>query len=233
MLIEKAAEVLNIPVEDIERKDSTFMRKNQQTSLLTLTDLASKQQGEVLSVDIDFMLPKSNPVLPNTNEDNKVPAEQYNPHQTVSYNTTVAAVKVNPAKGSVEVLYLGAVTDGGRIINPDAAMTQIEGALIMGAGYGLTNNFKIEKGINITNSLGKCKMPRIDSMPEKLEVRFTDATDETGPFGSKGIAEVAVLTPAPAICNAVYDAVGLRIIDLPVSEHAAEIKEASTAASQG
>ena len=136
-------------------------------------------------------------------------------------------VRIDPATGVVTVPYLAAISDGGRIINPDAASQQIEGGLIMGYGYAMTEDFKIKDGINVTNSLGKVKMPRIDNIPDKLEVHFTDANDQTGPFGAKGIAEIAVLTPAPAICNAIYDAVGVRIHTLPVNDHLEEIKQAA------
>lgn len=225
-LAQAAAQVLGLDSGELAVRESRIVSALDGRVLMTLAELA-QEVAEPIEVQVDFQLPKTNPVAENANEDAAIPASEYNPHQTVSYNTTVAAVRIDPRKGGVDVLYLGAVIDGGRIVNPDAAATQIEGALIMGAGYGLSSDFKIEKGVNVANSLGKCKIPRFDTMPAKLDVRFTDATDQTGPFGSKGIAEVAVLTPAPAICNAVYDAVGVRLHELPVSAYAAQIREAA------
>lgn len=227
-LTEAASALLDTYDDDIKLENSVLKSSSTGETLMTLAELASRVDKQI-SVTVDFELPKSNPVEPNANEDNHVPADQYNPHQTVSYNTTVAVVRIDPDTGAVSVPYMAAICDGGRIINPDAASQQIEGALIMGYGYGVTENFKIKDGINETNSLGKVKMPRIDNMPEKLEVHFTDANDQTGPLGAKGIAEVAVLTPAPAICNAIHDAVGLRIDSLPVNDHLEEIKEAAQA----
>lgn len=225
-LVEAAASLLNIEQDAMKLENSTFVSTETGDKLLTLVELASKLK-DPLSVTVDFELPKSNPVAENTNEDNHIPASEYNPHQTVSYNTTIAVVEINPETGKVTIPYMGAVVDGGRIINPDAAKQQIEGALIMGTGYAMTENFKVENGINVTNSLGKVKIPRFDNYPPNLEVHFTEATDQTGPFGSKGIAEVAVLTPAPAVCNAIHDAVGIRINTLPVNDHLEEIKYAA------
>ena len=195
-------------------------------AVLDLRGLAERC-GKMIKEEVDFYLPKTCPVRPDTNEHKTVPDEEYYVHHTVAYNTTLAVVRVDPESGAVTIPYMCAVCDGGQIINPDAAMTQIEGALIMGSGFGMSNDFKIENGINKTDSLGKCKMPRIDQIPEHMEVIFTEANDQTGPFGAKGIAEIAVLTPAPAICNAIYDAVGVRITELPVSDHLAELKAAA------
>lgn len=228
-IIQAAEQVYGVQADDIKLQDSKLVSTRGEGELATLADLAAKLDDPIV-VQVDFTLPKSNPVAENTNEDGHIPQQEYNPHQTVSYNTTVAMVKVDPAKGDVKVLYMGAVCDGGVIVNPDAAATQIEGALIMGTGFGMTNDFKIENGVNVTNSLGKCKIPRIDNMPERLEVHWTpDSACGTGPFGAKGIAEVAVLTPAPAIGNALFDAVGYRLTDLPVCNHKDEIKEAAAA----
>ena len=75
--------------------------------------------------------------------------------------------------------------------------------------------------------MGKVKIARITDLPDEMEIKFCDIDDPTGPFGAKGVAEICVLAPAPAVCNAIYDAIGLRISELPVTDHAAEIKEAA------
>lgn len=233
-LVEAASSLLGISQDCIKLSKSRFVSTQTGEVVMTLADLAQKlDEGITITTTVNFELPKSNPVAENTNEDGHIPADQYNPHQTVSYNTTIAMVEIDPDKGTVTVPYMGAVSDGGRIINPDAASQQIEGGLIMGAGYALTENFKIENGVNVTNSLGKVKVPRFDNYPPKLDVHFTEATDQTGPFGAKGVAEISVLTPAPSICNAIYDAVGVRITELPVSDHLAEIKEAAQRLAKG
>lgn len=134
-------------------------------------------------------------------------------------------MQVDETTGKVKVLDITEICDGGTIINPDAAATQIEGSIIIGMAYGMTNNFRYKDGKPVTDNLGKCKVPRFPDLPDTMQVIFAEADDPTGPYGSKGVAEIGVLTPAPAICNAIYDAVGYRVHDLPIADRAAEIKE--------
>lgn len=224
-LLEKAGEVLHLAPETLTIEKSIVKDRKTGKEYLSLKELVKKTGN--IRTEVDFYLPKTCPVLPNANEDGKIDPKEYRPHHTVAYNTTVAVVRIEPVKGNVELLYMGAISDGGQIINPDSACVQIEGALIMGTAYGMTNDFKIEKGFNVADTISKTKIPRIDALPKEMEVIFSKAEDPTGPFGSKGVAEIGILTPAPAICNAIYDAVGVRILELPVSIHTAEIKEAA------
>lgn len=186
----------------------------------------AKNVEEPLLVEVDFFLPESHAVPHNANEDGAIDPKKYNPHHTVAYNTTVAVVRINPDNGAIELLNVSVVADGGQIINPDAAATQIESGIIMGSAYGLTSNFKVEKGFNVADTLGKTKIPRINEIAKTIDVMFCEAEDPTGPFGSKGVAEIGGLTPAPAICNAIYDAVGVRVKNLPAIDYSSEIKEA-------
>jgi CO/xanthine dehydrogenase Mo-binding subunit len=89
----------------------------------------------------------------------------------------------------------------------------------MGMGYALTEKFVIEQGINKTNTLGKCRVPKIGMTPRKITTIFVDSPDPTGPFGSKGVAEIGMLAVPPAITNAIYDAVGIRVKALPAQDH--------------
>lgn len=223
-LLAQIAQAVNKSVDELDIRESQVLDKDG-NCIMTLAEFAKENHVE-FKVEVDFHLPKSVPVAANTNEDKAIPDDKYNVHHTVAYNTSIAVVEVNPDTGAVTVPYMGAVVDGGRIINPDAAMTQIEGALIMGAGYGLTHDFQIKDGHNVTNSLGKTKIPRFADFPNELEVVFTPANDPTGPFGAKGIAEVAGLTPAPAIANAIHDATGYWVTELPVSKHKDAIAQA-------
>ncbi len=225
LLLEKSAKLLGLPADSLTIKDSKILVKETGEEKLTLAKLA-EMSDETLVVEVDFTLPKSNPVLPNANEDGQVDPKDYMPHHTVAYNTTVAVVRIDPATGAVEVLNVTEACDGGQIVNPEAASTQIEGAIIMGMYYGLVSDFKVVNGVNVADSLGKCKIPRFDNMPKNMKVIFVDAEDPTGPFGSKGVAEIGGLTPAPAICNAIYDAIGVRVHDLPVANYMKDIKAA-------
>ncbi|MEL7563998.1 MAG: molybdopterin cofactor-binding domain-containing protein [Dehalobacterium sp.] len=218
LILEKGAAILGVNEDSLSLRLGCIVDKDTFNQRLTFVELAA-QSAEPLTTWVDFMMPKSCPVSENTNEDQAIDPKDYNVHHTVAYNTTAVAVAVDKETGDVKVLNCTMALDGGQIINPEAARTQIEGAIIMGMAYGLTNDFIIEKGINITDTLGKCKVPRIDNVPDNMKIIFVGDQDLTGPFGSKGVAEIGVLAMAPAITNAIYDAVGVRINKLPVKKY--------------
>ncbi|MCR6547040.1 molybdopterin-dependent oxidoreductase [Dehalobacterium formicoaceticum] len=218
LILEKGAAILGVDEDRLSLRNGFIVDKETGNQRLSFGELAA-QSTEPLKIWVDFMMPKSCPVSENTNEDHAIDPKDYNVHHTVAYNTTAVAVAVDPETGNVTVLNCTMALDGGQIINPEAARTQIEGAIIMGMGYGMTNDFEIEKGINKTDTLGKCKVPRINDMPDSMKIIFVGDQDLTGPFGSKGVAEIGVLSVAPAITNAIYDAVGVRVNKLPVKKY--------------
>jgi CO/xanthine dehydrogenase Mo-binding subunit len=88
---------------------------------------------------------------------------------------------------------------------------------MMGLGYALTEEFIVEAGINLTDSLHKCRIPTADQTPEIVPV-IVEVPHPLGPQGAKGFAEAPSLATAPAIVNAIYDAVGVRITSLPADK---------------
>ena len=88
----------------------------------------------------------------------------------------------------------------------------------MGVGYVFTEEFVMKDGVIITDSLGKCGIPRIQSIPDQIDYVLVEKPDPHGPFGAKGISEAALVQTAPAITNAIYDACGVRIRSLPIKE---------------
>ncbi len=138
-------------------------------------------------------------------------------HHTLSFATQVALVQVNQKTGRVKILKVISCHDSGRIINPELAKSQVEGGIMMGIGYALFEQFKVESGINLVDTLGKCRLPRIDATPEEIKVLFLDLEDPTGPLGAKGVAEIGTIPIAPAIVNAIHDATGTRVTSLPAT----------------
>jgi putative selenate reductase molybdopterin-binding subunit len=116
----------------------------------------------------------------------------------------------------VKVLQVIAAADCGRIINPLGLEGQIEGCIAMGLGYALSEHYQVENGNPLTHSLTQVGIPTIKEMPEVLEMVVEDPEPD-GPFGAKGFAEAGLLPTAPAIANAIYDAVGVRVRDLPAT----------------
>lgn len=224
-ILELAAGWLSLELRDLDLRNSCVILQKTGETLMTLREVARKL-GQPLVVRNDYDMPPTVPVRWDTNEAYEIPEKDYRTHYTASYTTAGALVRIDPESGAVQVLHVTSITDCGKVINPEAAATQIEGCVVMGTAYALTNHFKVKDGIVLSDSLGKCKVPRITDCPDSIEVLFAEEEDPVSPYGAKGLAEIGVLTVAPAICNAIADASGARIHDLPVNEHLDDIRAA-------
>ena len=140
--------------------------------------------------------------------------EDYINYITFGFGTQAARVAVDEKTGAVQVLDVIACHDVGKAINPQNVRLQIEGSVMMGMGYALSEEFKMEEGWNVTDTLGKCGVPRARQTPNIIS-SVVEVTDPNGPFGAKGLGEIASLPTAPAIINAIYDAIGVHINDMP------------------
>jgi CO/xanthine dehydrogenase Mo-binding subunit len=133
-----------------------------------------------------------------------------------SFTAQVAEVAVDPATGQVSVRHFTTTHDVGTVINPIGHQGQIEGGFIQGLGYALMEELPTEDGRISTLNLGDCKLPTIADIPPLKTVLIEDAVGP-GPFRAKAIGEGSISAVAPAIANAVADACGVRILDLPIT----------------
>ena len=138
------------------------------------------------------------------------------PGPAMSFATHLAEVEVDPETGKVEMINFYAAHDSGQIINPMLAEGQIEGGSVMGFGWALTEALKFHNGKILNPNLHDYKIFSIKDIPQVQPI-LVQTTDPNGPFGAKGLGECAMVCTAPAILNAIYDATGLRITDLPAS----------------
>jgi CO/xanthine dehydrogenase Mo-binding subunit len=134
------------------------------------------------------------------------------PWETYSFGVQMAEVAVEVKTGKIRVLKVTAVSDLGTVINRQIVEGQIEGAIVMGLGYALSETFRY----NVTDSFAKFRIPRPKDAP-LMEVITLDIPRKNGPFGASGTAEYADAPTAPAIMNAVARACGVRIRDLPAT----------------
>jgi 4-hydroxybenzoyl-CoA reductase alpha subunit len=133
-----------------------------------------------------------------------------------AFAAQAAEVEVDTETGEVKVLKIAAAHDVGRAINPMAVEGQIEGGVSMGLGYGLSEELVLEKGKLLNPNFADYALPTALDMPP-IDPLIVETIDSEGPFGAKGMAEPANNPTAPAIANAIYDAVGVRIKDLPIT----------------
>jgi CO/xanthine dehydrogenase Mo-binding subunit len=124
-------------------------------------------------------------------------------------------VEVDTETGQVEILNYVAAHDVGYAINPMLLNAQIHGAALMGIGYALSEGMDFKNGRLLNPNFADYRiLTAMDAIP--IEVVLVETNDPSGPFGAKGIGEPGLVPTAPAIANAIYDAVGVRIQELPM-----------------
>ena len=128
-----------------------------------------------------------------------------------------AEVEVDVETGEVKIVRMVAAHDVGKVLNPPALKGQIYGALAQGIGYALYENLESQEGKILNPNFRDYKIPRVWEMNFPIDLEFIETDDSFGPFGAKGVAEPGLVPTAPAIANAIYDAVGIRIRDLPIT----------------
>jgi CO/xanthine dehydrogenase Mo-binding subunit/aerobic-type carbon monoxide dehydrogenase small subunit (CoxS/CutS family) len=138
-------------------------------------------------------------------------------HFAFGFAAQAVEVQVNTLTGEVDVLRVLAANDVGKAINPLGLQGQVEGGVMMGLGNALTEEFITEKGYVFTDRLARYRIPSIVHTPEIDSFVIEHPTAE-GPYGAKGIGEIVSIPTTPAITNAIYNAVGVRIIRLPVDQ---------------
>ncbi len=138
------------------------------------------------------------------------------PWQAYVFGCQVAEVEVDTVTGEVQVLGIWAAHDVGRAVNPKGVEGQIEGGIVQALGQALMEDYKLENGHTTTPGLAKYILPTSLDVPHVTSIIVEDP-DPIGPLGVKGIGEPAMVPTIPAIMNAIYDAVGVRITSLPAT----------------
>ena len=135
-----------------------------------------------------------------------------------SFGAHFCAVAVDTATGRVRVTRYVAAHDSGRIINPRTALNQVEGAISQMLGFALSEELVTDAptGVTLNGSYLEHKSPTIQDYPD-IAVIFADIVDPVGPMGAKALGEVPSVGVAPAIANALYDAIGIRFTRLPIT----------------
>jgi CO/xanthine dehydrogenase Mo-binding subunit len=138
------------------------------------------------------------------------------PWQAYVFGCQVAEVEVDTVTGEVQVLGVWAAHDVGRAVNPRGVEGQIEGAVVQALGQGLMEEYLTVDGRPTTPGFAKYILPTALDVPRITSVIIEDP-DPIGPLGVKGIGEPAMVPTIPAVMNAIYDAIGVRITRLPAT----------------
>jgi CO/xanthine dehydrogenase Mo-binding subunit len=132
------------------------------------------------------------------------------------FEAQIAEVEVDTNTGVVKVLQLWDAHDIGKAINPQSVEGQIEGSLAMGIGYTFYEDLRFKNGRVLNANFAGYRVPRSIGMP-KMNSILVETDELEGPFGAKGMGEAALLPTAAAIANALEDAIGIRIKELPIT----------------
>jgi CO/xanthine dehydrogenase Mo-binding subunit len=198
--------------EDLKIKDGVIHLPEDPDMRMTVQEAVCQYSydhaGSTLNAEGDFVVPGVSMVHPETKYGNISCA--------YPFVAQVAEVEVDRLTGEVKVLSVFAAHDLGRTINPLLAEGQVQGALAQGLGFATTEQMVIHEGRVTSDTFRRYHMPRITDMPS-IGTVFVESDDPVGPYGAKGLAEPALTPTAPAIANAVYHAVGVRIKDLPIT----------------
>ena len=211
-LLDVAADELEAAPEDLVVSDGEVYVKGmpgRKKSVFDVALAAHFKYGKTISGRGIFMKPKSS-VDPETGA--------CDPDSTEAYATTVADVEVDDETGEVKVVRLSSAYEVGCQVNPEMVRGQIVGGAVMGMAHALMETvFPYYPSLDHhTGSFAEYIIPTAMDIPE-IESVVLEYPSSNGPYGVKGVGEMTANSPIPAIVNAIYDAVGVWITDLPVT----------------
>jgi len=155
-------------------------------------------------------------IPPNVRNTDKETGQGDKPVAFWTFGAQAVEIEIDTETGQIEVIKVAAAYDVGKAINPQLCKAQIEGGIVQGLGSALLEHQIMDKGKVLNPNFVDYKIPAVRDVPEMI-VRIVEVPEETGPYGARGVGEPAMVPTAPAIANAIYDALGVRINTLPLT----------------
>jgi nicotinate dehydrogenase large molybdopterin subunit len=200
--LKEASSVLGIPEDECDLEDTWIRSRSDPRIRISIRDVA-RMSGKVIRGE-GFFDPETTKLDPKTG--------QGIPYATYAFATHLAEVEVDTETGRVNVSRIVACHDVGKALHPKNVEGQITGGVAMGLGFALMEEFVPEETLSFVNYL----IPTAKDVPEVIPILVEDE-EPSGPFGAKGVGEPALIPTAPAILNAIADALGQRIYHLPAN----------------
>jgi CO/xanthine dehydrogenase Mo-binding subunit len=212
------AEKIGVPADEVKLTGGVFRLIDGNEALTTLEELAARAaaEGKTFEREYAYVAPQTYPIPEHIDPVPAQDPEKTRLHFAYSFGAQAAVVAVDEETNQVEVLKVVAASDVGEPINPQGIVGQIEGGILMGMGYGLSEEFRLEAGRPVTDRYAKLGLLGIAHTPEMVAISVSNAHPE-GPYGAKGMGELPMSPTAAAIANAVADAVGARVYSLPIT----------------
>ncbi len=231
-IFEIAAEKLHAPPQDMDIKDGTISVRSDSSKTINITELFTAERT-LMPGEFGDYVEKSAEILgkgvwvtrpaPSDPETSQIPENVAKMGGRLAgffgYGVQGVEVLVNSETGEVKVEKVVASSDVGYPLNPKMCEQQIEGGVAMGIGSALWEEVALDKGKVLNANFGNYKIVTSLNMPktENVKVFLISAPHKDGPYGAKGTGETQMTSTAPAVANAIYNAVGVRIKDLPIT----------------
>ena len=196
-MVERAAKIWEIPSDDVEYKESVLQHKSDPELKLTFKQIAAR------------MIPTGGPIVGSAGVNPPGPGPSIGVH--------IVDVEVDVETGKVEILRYTAVQDAGKAIHPAYVEGQIQGGAVQGIGWALNEEYVYnDSGVMLNSSFLDYRMPTSLDLP-MIDTVIVEIANPNHPYGVRGVGEVPIVPPMAAISNAIYDAIGVRMVDLPMS----------------
>ena len=201
-MIERAARLWEASADDVEHADGVFKHRSDPELRITFKELAE-------------LLPQTGgPVVGRANLDPAGPGSAFATH--------IVDLEVDPETGKVTILRYTGLQDAGKAIHPSYVEGQIQGGVAQGIGWALNEEYYMgEDGRMMNSSLLDYRMPTSLDLP-MIDTVIIEVPNPNHPYGVRGVGEVSIVPPMAAIANAIYDAVGVRMTELPMNPPAVQ-----------
>ncbi|MSQ23114.1 MAG: xanthine dehydrogenase family protein molybdopterin-binding subunit [Chloroflexi bacterium] len=209
-LLRLASERLGVDEEELDTQDGEVFSRSDGSKRLTVAEIAQTAGGS-----------SSGPIIGTDAEDREREIREQGEERTEtvdapSFACHVAKLSVDPETGLISVSKYYTSQDVGRALNPRNCKGQIEGGVVFGLGYALSEEILSENGTNLNANLWEYLLPTAPGIPE-LTVELVEVPSTFGPFGAKGVGETPCIPVAATIANGVEDAIGVRVTQAPLT----------------
>ncbi len=210
VLLERAQKKFEEEIINLDLGGGMVFVKSNPSQSMSISDLAKLCASEGLPLNnlAEFKAPFTEPPDPETGQGDIYPDFTFGAH--------AVEVAVDTETGEVTILKSVGCHDVGRAINPIAVEGQIQGGSAQGLGYALMEDVIIKEGVIKTKNFSEYLIPTARDLPTTIPI-ILESGSGVGPFGAKGIGEPSLTPAAPALANAVADAVGARVYQLPLT----------------
>jgi len=225
MMVQMAAETLNVPIEKIHLivSDTAFTQDSGSASASRMTFMAGNSiKGACLQAlerwmaeerpaisTYQYKPPRTTPYDPQTGKSE--------PNFAYGYVAQGVTVEVDIETGLIKILEVISVNDVGRAVNPVLVQGQIEGGVVQASGYAILENFIQKDGYVLTSMLSNYLIPTVQDVPDNVKSIILEYADPIGPYGARGMAEMPFMPLAPAIIDAVHQATNVWFYEFPLT----------------